>query len=46
MKMIVLQKRTQSGTKEEPMEAILAAMNNSIYEQVRKQETKGIECKK
>jgi len=36
MKMMVLQERTQSSTKEEFMEVILVAMNNSIYEQVRK----------
>jgi len=40
---MVLQEITQIGIKEELMEAILAAMNNSIHEQVRKQETKGIE---
>jgi len=43
MNMMVLQERTQSCAKEERMEAILVAMNNSIYEQVIKYETKGIE---
>jgi len=43
MKKIVLQERTQSGAKEDTIEAMLATMNNLIYEQVRKQETKGIE---
>jgi len=41
--MMVLQERTQSGTKKESIEVILVTMNNSIYEQVRKQETKIIE---
>jgi len=41
--MIVLQERTQNGTKEEAMRTMLVALNTSIYEQVRKHETKGIE---
>jgi len=33
--MIVLQERTKSGAKKEPIEAIPATINNSIYEQLK-----------
>jgi len=43
MKVITLQERIQSGKKEGTMTVMFTVMNNSIYEQVRKHGTKGIE---